>query len=147
MILDMESGLASNRPNRKNRPFGTGSNYGHGTRALTPYELKVPFVFYLNDGFLAKHPETAKRLRDRRELPVCRDHISHTFMGLAGISDPFVYRSEFDLTSPAFKPGPRQVTDENMRLSDYASIDFSRKSKFKEIKQFLAEEYRSKFTW
>ena len=65
------------------------NNYGHGTRALTPYELKVPFVFYFNDAFLGKYPETAKKLRERRESPVCHDHITHTLMGLAGISDPF----------------------------------------------------------
>lgn len=122
-------------------------NFGHGTRALTPYELKVPFVFYFNDRFLERHPEVTRAIRERKDRPVSHDNVTHTFMGLAGIKDPFVYRSELDLGSSDFTPGTRWVTDENMRVFDYAAMDFSRTSKLRQIRQVLAEEYRSKFTW
>jgi heptose-I-phosphate ethanolaminephosphotransferase len=123
------------------------NNYGHGTKALTPYELKIPFVFNFNDSFLKKYPGVTERLRERKGMPVCHDNIVHTFMGSAGIIDPLVYCSQWDLTSAEFKNGVRYVTDENMTLNDYATMDFTRKSKLKEIKLHLAEKYRSKFTW
>lgn len=123
------------------------NNYGHGTKALTPYELKVPFIFYLNDSFIARNPEAANRLRGRRTTPVCHDHVAHTFMGLAGIADPFVYRSRWDLTSLDFKSNVRFVTDENMRLNDYATMEFFRVNKLRMFEEFLLGKYRSKFTW
>jgi glucan phosphoethanolaminetransferase (alkaline phosphatase superfamily) len=122
-------------------------NYGHGTKRLTPHELKLPFLIYLNDEFLKKHPEEAIRLRERRDAPINHDNIAHTLMGLAGISDPFVYRNQYDLSSKEFVSHTRWVTDENMRLSDYTEMDFSRGSKFREFEIQLAEKYRSKFTW
>jgi lipid A ethanolaminephosphotransferase len=122
-------------------------NYGHGTRALTKLELDVPFVFFLNDAFLAAHPAAAGRLAGRKDQPVSHDNICHTLMGIAGLRDPAVYRPELDLSSPDFKAGIRYITDENMNLYDFAAFDFSRKNPLQEINRTLAEKYRSKFTW
>jgi glucan phosphoethanolaminetransferase (alkaline phosphatase superfamily) len=122
-------------------------NRGHGTRTLTPYELKTPFVLYFNDAFLKKHGDAVARLRERKDQPVCHDHIAHTFMGLAGIGDPFVYRPSWDLSSPDFRVNPRIVTDENMRPADYTALDFSGKKKIEQFGEMMAEKYRSKFTW
>jgi glucan phosphoethanolaminetransferase (alkaline phosphatase superfamily) len=123
------------------------NNYGHGTKALTPYELKLPFVVYMNDSFTAKHPQSVNNLREKKDSPINHDNIAHTFMGFAGISDPYVYKSPWDLTSTEFAVNIRWVTDENMRLNDYATMDFSRKNKIREFKEQLEEKYRAKFTW
>lgn len=122
-------------------------NYGHGTKELTRFELEVPFVVFMNDAFLERHARAAEALRERGGQPVCHDNIAHTLMGVAGLSDPFVYRSELDVSSASFKPGPRFITDENMHPFDYASYDFSKKGKLAEIKDRLAEKYLQKFTW
>jgi len=122
-------------------------NYGHGTKALTKFELDIPFIFYLNDAFIAAHQQAAERLVGRKDQPISHDNIAHTFMGIAGIRDPSIYRPDFDITSAEFKTGIRYITDENMNPYDYATFDFSKKDKLKEIKKTLAEEYRSKFTW
>ena len=122
-------------------------NYGHGTRELTVYELRVPFIVYFNDVFIAQHVSSCARVVANKEKPISHDNIAHTLMGLAGISDPAVYRSEFDISAAGFNPGPRFITDENMNPYEYESFDFSRKNRFAEIKESLAEKYRSKFTW
>jgi glucan phosphoethanolaminetransferase (alkaline phosphatase superfamily) len=121
--------------------------YGHGAKVLTRYDLQVPFVMYFNKSFIEKRPEAYALLRARSTEPVCHDYIAHTFMGLAGISDPFVYRSRLDLCSAAFQGCPRIITDENMQPFDYASYKFSRTPRFIDVGNKLAEEYRSKFTW
>ncbi|MFZ2654309.1 MAG: phosphoethanolamine transferase [Victivallales bacterium] len=123
------------------------NNYGHGTRALTQYELRIPFIVYMNDAFIGSHIQIAGKLRERKSQPVSHDNIVHTFMGIAGISDPYVYRSDLDISSSDFKTGIRYITDENMNPFDYDTFDFSKKDKLTEIKKTLAEEYRSKFTW
>jgi hypothetical protein len=102
-------------------------NYGHGTKELTRFELEVPFVVFMNDAFLEGHAKAAEALRARSGQPVCHDNVAHTLMGVAGISDPFVYRPELDVSSPSFRPGPRPITDENMNPFDYAAYDFSKK--------------------
>ncbi|GEM_PF-6794547 len=122
-------------------------NYGHGTRALTKYELDVPFIFYMNDKFIVTHADFAQFIASRKDKPVSHDNIAHTFMGIAGLHDPLLYRPDFDITSKDFKTGIRYITDENMNVFDYATFDFSKKDKIEEIKKTLAEEYRSKFTW
>lgn len=120
-------------------------NFGHGTRALTKFELDVPFVFFCNDAFLQQRPGTAAELRAHRQLPVYHDDVAHTFLGLAGIRDPALYREAFDLSSPAFHPGIRYITDENMNVFDYATFDFNQKAPLQEFTETLEAKYLAKF--
>jgi hypothetical protein len=122
-------------------------NYGHGTRSLTKFELDVPLIFIMNDAFAAAHRPEAGRIAGIKDLPVSHDNIAHTFMGVAGIRDPAVYRPALDISSPEFNTGVRHITDENMNLFEYDSFDFSKKSRLVELRKKLAEKYRSKFTW
>ena len=122
-------------------------NYGHGTKGLTIYELEVPFVVYLNDSFIARRKHEVDRLRSAESSPVCHDNVSHSLMGLAGIKDPAVYRAEADISSPEFLPLARKVSDENMEIFEFASIDFSKPRPIREFTQKIKDKYLDKFKW
>ncbi len=122
-------------------------NYGHGTRSLTIYELEVPFVMYFNDSFVAIHGSDVERLRIAACSPVCHDNVAHTFMGLAGIKDPTIYRAGADISSPSFHPLGRKVSDENMNIYEFAMMDFSREKPIKEFARKIKDKYLDKFRW
>lgn len=102
-------------------------NFGHGTRELTRFEFEIPFVFYFNDAFLKKYPGKVKAIRQKKDKPVSHDNICHTFLGLAKITDPCVYNSVNDLTSPGFSVKDRFVIDENMFIYNYAALKLDKR--------------------
>jgi heptose-I-phosphate ethanolaminephosphotransferase len=97
-------------------------NYGHGTRGFTRFEFEIPFEVFFNDAFLKHHPDEASNLRKRAKLPISQDNISHTFLGLAGIVDPELYRPEENLASSKFKLRKRFVIDENMNVYNFDDL-------------------------
>lgn len=109
--------------------FGDG-NYGHGTRGFTRFEFEIPFEAFFNDAFIARYPEKVARMRGRKSVPICQDNISHTFLGLSGLTDPRYYNPREDLSSPEFEPKKRFVIDENMNVYDYDGLGLdARKAK------------------
>lgn len=98
--------------------YGDG-NYGHGTRNFTRFEFEIPFIAYFNDAFLETFPEAKVRISSLAAVPISQDNVSHTFLGLAGVTDPEFYRSNQDLSSQDFSPQKRYIIDENMNIYNY----------------------------
>jgi glucan phosphoethanolaminetransferase (alkaline phosphatase superfamily) len=106
--------------------FGDG-NYGHGTRGFTHFEFEIPFEVFFNDAFLKLYPEKVALIRKRASLPICQDNISHTFLGLSGLTDHKYYNPAEDLSSTKFKTRKRFVIDENMNVYDYDELNLDAK--------------------
>ena len=106
--------------------FGDG-NYGHGTRGFTHFEFEIPFEVFFNDAFLKLYPEKVALIRKRASLPICQDNISHTFLGLSGLTDHKYYNPAEDLSSAKFKTRKRFVIDENMNVYDYDELNLDAK--------------------
>jgi heptose-I-phosphate ethanolaminephosphotransferase len=106
--------------------YGDG-NFGHGTRGFTRFEFEIPFIIFFNDPFIRTFPEQVKLLRQKKDVPVNQDSISHTLLGLAGIRDKNYYRPDHDLSSDKFKTHKRLIIDENMNIYEYDALHLERR--------------------
>ena len=71
----------------------------------TEYEINVPMICYFNDRFRKLHANQVARIFANRTTRLSHDMISHTIIGLAGVTDPAVYYPHIDLSSKKYKPG------------------------------------------
>jgi len=108
--------------------------FGHGFKQFTRDEIEVPLVFVFNDAFIKKNPKIVDIARRHQQSRVSHDNISHTVLGLLGISDGRYYDASYDLASERFREHERFIIDCNMNvtsLEDYSfkqllAVNFSR---------------------
>ena len=89
--------------------------FGHGFKQFVKNEVEVPLVFIFNDAFAKKYQELVDVVRLHSQIPVSHDNVSHTVLGLLGISDSKYYSSSYDITSEAFLEHERFIVDMNMK--------------------------------
>ena len=93
-------------------------NYLHAVKEMTKYEIEVPFFIIFNDKFYHLKTKKVERLISRRGYSVSHDNISHTLLGLAGVYDSNVYRSDYDLSSEEFKLYDRKAINRRLEIVD-----------------------------
>ena len=96
--------------------------FGHGFRQYTRNEIEVPLVFIYSDTFVRKNPDIVKSTRQQQHR-VSHDSISHTMLGVLGISNDSNYSTSYDIASPRFREHGRFNVDSNLTvqcLEDYS---------------------------
>lgn len=66
---------------------------------VVKYQYEVPFLVYLSPTYRKKHPDIAQRIIDARHRPYTTCDLSHTLLGLAGITCP-----DYDESRNLFSP-------------------------------------------
>ena len=79
------------------------NNYLHAVKEMTKYEIEVPLFITFNNKYYNLKKQKVDRLIRNQSVEVSHDNISHTFLGLAGIYDSNIYRSDYDISSEDFK--------------------------------------------
>lgn len=69
-------------------------------------QYHIPFIVWMSDGFIARFPDEARRLREAVGRPGSLDDLGHMIIGLTGIGTEY-YRPDRDILSPAYNPVPR----------------------------------------
>ena len=98
--------------------------FGHGFKQFTRNEVEVPLVFIFNDAFIKKNPDIVDALRLHRQRRVSHDNISHTVLGMLGISDGSYYDASYDVASEKFVEHERFIVDCNMHVTSLEDYSF-----------------------
>lgn len=104
--------------------YGDGF-YDHGNRNhLTRFEIDIPFLMTCNRSFLEQWEAEIVRMRERTEVAVSHDNISHTLLGLMGVLDEH-YQPQYDLASDAFVRNPRYIVERTNVITPLEKVRFS----------------------
>ncbi|MCO6411196.1 MAG: sulfatase-like hydrolase/transferase [Thiogranum sp.] len=98
--------------------------FGHGFKQFVRDELEVPLIFIFNDAFAGKYPHKVESLRRRHESGVSHDNLSHTVLGMLGVSDSRYYDPGHDIGSEQFREQERFIVDSAMKALNIESYDF-----------------------
>jgi glucan phosphoethanolaminetransferase (alkaline phosphatase superfamily) len=98
--------------------------FGHGFRQFTRNEIEVPLVFIYNDAFVRKNPNVVNTVSQHQQHRVSHDNISHTVLGMLGISDGSYYDASYDIASPGFSEHKRFIVDCSMNIQDLEDYSF-----------------------
>ena len=81
---------------------------GHNDITISRFMLEIPFIIYVSDTFIRKHPQTYARLKAAQNTPFMNDDFIHAFIDILGFHiDGFEpHRSLF---STDFTPRKRMV--------------------------------------
>lgn len=98
--------------------------FGHGFRHYTRNEVEVPLVFIYNDAFVRKNPDAVNLIRQHQQRRVSHDNVSHTVLGMLGISDGSYYDASYDIASPEFREHNRFIVDCSMNIQGLEDYSF-----------------------
>ena len=83
----------------------------------------VPMMVWCSNAFIARHPELVAQLRRAATRKGMSTDVTFMLLRLGAITTPY-YRSERDISSPAYSPTPRIVYDKY----DYDAVTHPRKT-------------------
>ena len=99
--------------------------FGHGFKQFTRGEVEVPLVFIFNDAFIKQNPDIVDVVRLHQQSRVSHDNISHTVLGMLGISDGSYYDASYDIASEEFTEHERFIVDCSMKVMSLESYSFN----------------------
>ncbi|WP_165817822.1 sulfatase-like hydrolase/transferase, partial [Helicobacter cinaedi] len=59
---------------------------GHSDSKMSRFIVEIPFIMYVSDVFIDKHPELYKRLQKAQNQRYMNDDLIHTLLDIAGIT-------------------------------------------------------------
>ena len=65
--------------------YENGDFAGHSNSKMSRFMVEIPFIIYVSDTFIAKHPELYKRLQQAQNQRYMNDDLIHTLLDIAGI--------------------------------------------------------------
>ena len=95
-------------------------NYLHAVKDMTEFEVKVPFLITFNDKFVKENSDKVNNVFKNNNKKVSHDNIAHTFLGLADLYDPSIYKKEYDLSSDWFEESARYAIN---RMREVVDVD------------------------
>lgn len=98
--------------------------FGHGFKQFVRDEIEVPLVFIFNDAFVKKNPNLVDVVRRHQQSPVSHDNVSHTVLGMLGVSDGKYYNASYDIASEAFLEHERSIVDMDMKAIPIETYSF-----------------------
>lgn len=89
----------------------------HASPRPSMYELHVPLLVWLSDGYRERHPSTAASLEaNARHRVMTSASVFHTMLDMAGIATP-VRDKSLSMAAPQFTPRPyNYLTDRNIPM-------------------------------
>lgn len=69
-------------------------------------QYSVPFLVWMSDSMMEKHPEIVARINNAASRPGSLDNLGQAILGICGIISPY-YNMERDITSDHYTPLPR----------------------------------------
>jgi len=116
--------------------------YGHGFKKITRNEIDIPLIFIYNNEFVKKYNDVINLIKIRRDDNVSLDNISHTILGLIGVSDLNYYSEKYDISSEKFMKHPRYLIDRSLNVLNIKDVKFENNSKKSNIKiKNICENY------
>lgn len=58
---------------------------GHSDSKISRFMVEIPFIIYVSDTFIQKHPHLYKRIKKARDQKYMNDDLIHTLLDIAGI--------------------------------------------------------------
>ncbi|WP_158655433.1 phosphoethanolamine transferase, partial [Helicobacter marmotae] len=58
---------------------------GHADSKISRFMVEIPFIVYVSDVFIQKHPDIYKRLKNAQNQRYMNDDLMHTLLDIAGI--------------------------------------------------------------
>ena len=103
------------------------SIFGHGYSQVTKNEIEIPMLFTFNKTALNSilYRNMFIELSKNTSKKVSLDNISHTVLGLMGVSSNSYYKSHFDLSSPNFLETDRHLINRDMNIKKVKELSFS----------------------
>lgn len=59
---------------------------GHSDSKISRFMVEIPFIIYVSDSFIQKHPQLYKRIQKAQNQRYMNDDLMHTLLDIAGIS-------------------------------------------------------------
>ncbi|TLD88292.1 MULTISPECIES: sulfatase-like hydrolase/transferase [Helicobacter] len=93
---------------------------GHSDSKISRFMVEIPFIIYVSDSFIQKHPKLYKRLQRAQNTKYMNDDLMHTLLDIAGISLKG-YESQRSLiaTNKAFLKSRMRKVGEKSNIKDY----------------------------
>jgi hypothetical protein len=82
--------------------LGGNDGFCHGAGNITKGEIEITSFIGINQLFLKKFPELWRTLQSNSERLLSHNNLSHTIMGLSGVSAKNYYNRERDFSSKLF---------------------------------------------
>lgn len=93
-------------------------NYLHAVKEMTEFEVKVPFYIAFNDPFVKENSDKVNNIFKNNNKKVSHDNIAYTFLGLADLYDPSIYKKEYDISSDWFEESARYAINRRREVVD-----------------------------
>lgn len=78
----------------------------HSSPVPTFYQLHVPYVLWVSDGYAARYPDIVERAQANASRPITSNTFFHTALSVGGIDTP--YRNDtLSVVGPGFRETPR----------------------------------------
>ena len=98
--------------------------YGHGFKKMTRNEIDIPLVIVFNEAFLQKNKKLVMSLNRSTSKYISLDNISHTILGVLGVSEATYYDASYDLGSELMKEHKVYVINRDMNGSEISEYNF-----------------------
>ena len=98
--------------------YENGDFAGHSNSKMSRFMVEIPFIMYVSDEFIDKHPELYKRLQKAQNQRYMSDDLIHTLLDIAGI-DMQGFESKRSLISDDFAGNRLRIVGNENRRKDY----------------------------
>ena len=95
---------------------------GHGNAALSPdlkYQIRVPLMIWMSDSYKKYHKKIYDKAISNKHTPIITDDISHTILGIGGLSTPF-YKPQRDFLNDKYNKKKHRIV---LNTIDYDSYN------------------------
>ena len=93
---------------------------GHSDSKISRFMVEIPFIIYVSDSFIQKHPQLYKRIQKAQNQKYMNDDLMHTLLDIAGISlNGYESQSSLLATNKAFLKSRMRKVGDKSNVKDY----------------------------
>ena len=93
---------------------------GHSDSKISRFMVEIPFIIYVSDSFIQKHPQLYKRIQKAQNQKYMNDDLMHTLLDIAGISlNGYESQRSLLATNKAFLKSRMRKVEDKSNVKDY----------------------------
>ena len=93
---------------------------GHSDSKISRFMVEIPFIIYVSDSFIQKHPQLYKRIQKAQNQKYMNDDLMHTLLDIAGISlNGYESQRSLLATNKAFLKSRMRKVGDKSNVKDY----------------------------
>ncbi len=97
----------------------------HASPTPTYYQLRVPFVMWFSDAYIADHSQAMQAVNTNSKKPISSSTVFHTVLNMAHVQTPYL-DTELSLVSKNFRPKPRLYLNDHDIAVPYRKMNLKR---------------------